>query len=61
MEWPPGSSSSSVRIDEREREDPDSRLSRLTAEDREELRRIRASIEELSSKMDAIISQNGAV
>ncbi|KAA8899392.1 hypothetical protein FN846DRAFT_990157, partial [Sphaerosporella brunnea] len=58
---PPGSSSSSVRIDEREREDPDSRLSRLTAEDREELRRIRASIEELSSKMDAIISQNGAV
>jgi hypothetical protein len=42
------SSSTSLPIDERER--------RLTAEDRAELRRMRVSLEELSAKMDAILS-----
>jgi hypothetical protein len=45
---PAASSSTSLPIDERER--------RLTAEDRAELRRMRASLEELSARMEAMLS-----
>ncbi|KAF8241803.1 hypothetical protein K440DRAFT_621656 [Wilcoxina mikolae CBS 423.85] len=55
------SAASSVRLDDHLEGPSQSRINRLAGEDSvpEELRRIRMGIEELSRKMDAILSQRG--